>query len=155
VRPYDILSPRAKNARRSRARRSRGFLQLAPSRITDEKDSGPFFFPGRISSKGPASMRDASDLHLILHCCPRFTSEASKPSTYRSFYHYVPSTQRLLYTCLLFFLLGWFSPTSTWWHVFLMRSYCRSFMFCCDERYNQKGCQNLWNLIATFIYKCT
>lgn len=39
VRPYDILSPRAKNARRSRARGSRGFLQLAPSRITDEKDS--------------------------------------------------------------------------------------------------------------------
>lgn len=50
----------------------RRFLQLAQSRITDEKGfGGPFLW--RVSSKGPASMHeDASDLPL-LPSCPRFT----------------------------------------------------------------------------------
>lgn len=40
VRPYGILSPGLRTHGDSGSRGSRGFLQLAPSRITDEKDSG-------------------------------------------------------------------------------------------------------------------
>lgn len=67
----------------------RRFLQLAQSRITDEKGfGGPFLW--RVSSKGPASMHeDASDLPL-LPSAPLLPSIHGPPfslsSTYRFFH---------------------------------------------------------------------
>jgi len=75
ARPYGIPFPGAKNARRSRSRgRAGGFCSWPRPELRTKRIRAPFFFPGRISPKGPASMRDASDLRLILYRCPRFTS---------------------------------------------------------------------------------
>jgi len=157
ARPYGIPFPGAKNARRSRSRgRAGGFCSWPRPELRTKRIRAPFFFPGRISPKGPASMRDASDLHLILYRCPRFTSGAPGPSTYRSFCYYVPSTRRLLseHTCLRFsfFLSSLFAPFHR------VRSHppprrdtrrshvchsvtilCHRFAFCCDGRERVAG----------------
>lgn len=147
MRPYDILSPRAKNARRSR--RIEGVFAAGPVPNYGRKGfGGPFFFPGRISSKGPASMRDASDLHLILYRCPRFTSgpEALHLS---AFLPLCPlDSETSVYVSSFFYWVGSHPPPV--WYVFHMRSYCHSFVFCCDERYNQKDCQNFRSLCIWF-----
>lgn len=93
---------------KDRASERGGFCSWPRPELWTKRIRGSILLPGRISSKGPASMRDASDLrHLILRC-PRFTSgpPGAPPSTYRFLHHCDPSTRRLLCTCplsLLFF----------------------------------------------------
>lgn len=63
ARPYGILSPGLRT--HGDQARIEGVFAAGPVPNYGRKGfGGPFFFPGRISSKGPASMRDASDLRV-------------------------------------------------------------------------------------------
>lgn len=166
MRPYDILSPGLRTHGDHGGPRIEGVFAAGPvPNYGTKRIRGSILLPGRISSKGPASMRDASDLHLVLRCrCPRFTSRAVLSpfgsSTYRSLHHCATSTQRLLCMCLLFLSLFLshflslsllFFPPFFYWvsshphHrdvicvslVIALSPFCLS---CCDGGYIQKGC---------------
>lgn len=152
MRPYGILSRGLRTHGDHDARGSSkrgGFCSWSRPELRTKRIRGSILLPGRISSKGPASMRDASDLqHLVLRCCPRFTSGSSGPSTYRFLHHCDPSTRRLMCPpSLLFFFFFFslstqFSPTSAMSYALRVCSRRRRSAFCCDDRYIRKGCQN-------------
>lgn len=98
-----------------RASERGGFCSWPRPELRTKRIRGSILLPGRISSKRPASMRDASDLrHLILRRCPRFTS--GPPGAPPLIASYTIVTPRLRDFCvrvlfpffflLLFFLLS-------------------------------------------------